>query len=88
MVTTRKEAHPGAAGFVPATDDLDALVQAVLGCRGCDLYRYRDGSHTVFGQGAPHADVILLGEPMGDTEDKRGRNARSDRAGSSRWGEL
>jgi uracil-DNA glycosylase family protein len=70
VVTTRKEAHPGAADFVPATDDLDALAQAVQGCRGCDLYR--DATQAVFGQGPPHADVVLLGEQPGDMEDKRG----------------
>ena len=70
MVTTRKQAHPGAADFVPATGDLDALAQAVQGCQGCDLYR--DATQAVFGQGPPHTDVVLLGEQPGDMEDKRG----------------
>lgn len=39
-------------------------------CRGCDLYR--DATQAVFGRGAPHARVLLLGEQPGDSEDRQG----------------
>lgn len=78
MVTQRTEprtqrrrlTHPGAERFVPATDDLAELATAAHGCRGCDLYEH--ASQVVFGSGAPHADVVLLGEQPGDQEDRRG----------------
>lgn len=66
----RRQAHPGAERFVPATRDLDELAAAVQGCHGCDLYQH--ASQAVFGRGAPHAQVLLLGEQPGDQEDRRG----------------
>ncbi len=60
----------GAARFIPASDDLGELAEAVQRCQGCDLYRR--ASQAVFGRGAPHADVVLLGEQPGDVEDRRG----------------
>ncbi len=65
-----RHAHPGAERFLPATDDLGALAKAVQGCQGCDLYEH--ASQAVFGSGAPHADIVLLGEQPGDFEDRRG----------------
>lgn len=71
MVTGRRDANPGAEQFLPATeDDLGALAKAVQGCQGCDLYE--NATQAVFGSGAPHADIVLLGEQPGDFEDRRG----------------
>jgi DNA polymerase len=39
-------------------------------CRGCDLYR--EATQAVFGRGARHARVLLLGEQPGDSEDRQG----------------
>ncbi|HEX5741616.1 MAG TPA: UdgX family uracil-DNA binding protein [Pilimelia sp.] len=61
---------PGAARYVPADADLDALRAAAGGCRGCPLYR--DATQTVFGVGPPDAAVVLVGEQPGDVEDRRG----------------
>ncbi len=40
------------------------------GCRECDLFR--DATQTVFGTGAEHARVLLVGEQPGDREDRAG----------------
>jgi DNA polymerase len=40
-------------------------------CRRCDLYR--DATHLVFGEGPESAEVVLVGEQPGDSEDKAGR---------------
>jgi uracil-DNA glycosylase len=59
-----------AAEFVPDSDDLDTLAAAAEGCKGCDLYL--DATQTVFGAGAPDADMMVVGEQPGDQEDKAG----------------
>ncbi|KUI12028.1 uracil-DNA glycosylase [Mycobacterium sp. GA-1285] len=59
-----------AAQFVPDTRDLDALVEAAHGCKGCDLYL--DATQVVFGGGSPGAEMMLVGEQPGDQEDKAG----------------
>ncbi|HTI74775.1 MAG TPA: UdgX family uracil-DNA binding protein [Mycobacterium sp.] len=59
-----------AADFVPDSQDLDALAEASHSCKGCDLYL--NAEQTVFGAGAPHADMMLVGEQPGDQEDKAG----------------
>ena len=61
---------PGAAQFVPKTDDLEELRLAAASCRGCDLYR--DASQTVFGRGPRSARAVLVGEAPGDQEDLQG----------------
>jgi DNA polymerase len=61
---------PTAAPYVPTTDDLDQLRASARGCRGCDLYR--EATQTVFGEGPPHARVVMVGEQPGDIEDRRG----------------
>lgn len=60
----------GAADFVPDTHDLDELSAAAGSCKGCDLYL--NANQTVFGEGAPDADIMLVGEQPGDQEDKAG----------------
>ncbi len=61
---------PGAAQFVPKTNDLDELRRAAASCRGCDLYR--DTTQTVFGKGPQTARAIFVGEAPGDQEDIQG----------------
>jgi len=39
-------------------------------CQNCPLWA--NATQTVFGSGAPHARVMLIGEQPGDEEDKRG----------------
>jgi uracil-DNA glycosylase len=65
------EEAPGAEHFVPAdATDLDQLRAAAQGCRGCHLYR--DATQTVFGRGAEHARLVMVGEQPGDVEDVQG----------------
>jgi uracil-DNA glycosylase family protein len=63
--------RPGAESWVPADPTLDALAEAVQGCRGCELYR--DATQAVMGEGPAHAQVVLLGEQPGDREDVEGK---------------
>lgn len=62
---------PGAQAFLPAeATTLDELKAAAAGCQGCNLYQ--DATQTVFGRGAPHARVVMVGEQPGDVEDQHG----------------
>jgi DNA polymerase len=60
-----------AAEYVPERLSLPALREAVHTCRGCPLYA--DATQAVFGEGAAHAEVMLVGEQPGDKEDLAGR---------------
>ncbi len=59
-----------AAAYLPQRLSLPQLREAVQACRGCDLYR--NATQAVFGEGARHAEVMLLGEQPGDKEDLAG----------------
>jgi uracil-DNA glycosylase family protein len=61
----------GAQDFVPDTRDLADLADAAEGCRGCELYE--DADQAVFGEGAPSAQIVIVGEQPGDQEDREGR---------------
>jgi uracil-DNA glycosylase family 4 len=61
--------HDNARGTPQAR--LDALKEQVLQCHRCGL---RDQAHhVVFGEGAPAARVVLVGEGPGAEEDRQGR---------------
>ena len=47
------------------------LREAARSCRGCPLWER--ATQTVFGEGDPHARVILVGEQPGDHEDLEGK---------------
>jgi DNA polymerase len=51
--------------------DLDHLRAAASGCRACDLFR--TGTQTVFGEGPRQAEVMMIGEQPGDSEDRAGQ---------------
>jgi uracil-DNA glycosylase family protein len=59
-----------AAAYLPEHLSLPQLRDAVQGCRGCELYR--NATQAVFGEGARHAQVMLVGEQPGDKEDLAG----------------
>lgn len=63
-------ADPGAAPYVPDTDDLVGLARAANGCQGCPLFT--DATRAVFGEGSESASLILVGEQPGDQEDREG----------------
>ena len=52
------------------TSSLKALRQEAAHCTRCDLYR--NATQTVFGEGARHARVMVVGEQPGDQEDRKG----------------
>ncbi len=60
-----------AATLIPKNPDLSELRAAAAGCRACDLWVR--GTQTVFGEGAPRAEVMFVGKQPGDREDKSGK---------------
>jgi DNA polymerase len=65
---TRK--RKSAADLVPARPTVAKLRAASQDCQACDLYKL--GTQTVFGEGAPKAALMLVGEQPGDAEDLAG----------------
>lgn len=57
--------------WLPDKPTLPRLREAAAGCKGCDLWQR--GTQTVFGEGSPHARVMMVGEQPGDKEDLQGR---------------
>src|ERR1051325_9317726 len=60
-----------AAEFIPSRATLTVLRNRAKDCTACDLYKC--GTQTVFGEGAAHAKVVLVGEQPGDKEDLLGK---------------
>jgi uracil-DNA glycosylase len=60
-----------AGPLVPDHPTLSRLEAAAAGCRACELWA--DATQTVFGQGAPTAQILLVGEQPGDREDREGK---------------
>jgi DNA polymerase len=63
-----EEWHPAP---VPKTHDLHKLRAAAAKCEACPLYK--NATQTVFGEGACHAKLVLVGEQPGDQEDRAGQ---------------
>jgi len=55
----------------PRQASLEELAQAAKDCKACDLWKR--GTQTVFGEGRPHAEVMLIGEQPGNQEDLEGK---------------
>lgn len=60
-----------AASLIPQRPTLAKLRKAAAGCHACPLWK--TGTQTVFGEGAPKARILLIGEQPGNDEDLRGR---------------
>jgi uracil-DNA glycosylase len=54
-----------------ATGDIETLREQAADCRACPLWK--DATQTVFGEGPPHARIMLVGEQPGDKEDLAGK---------------
>ncbi|WP_099596675.1 UdgX family uracil-DNA binding protein [Stenotrophomonas maltophilia] len=69
----QRRIRPRANAAAPATDasSLDNLRGQASACRQCPLWEH--ATQTVFGQGPAGAEVMLVGEQPGDTEDLRGQ---------------
>jgi len=59
-----------AAELISDRPTLSKLREAARGCRACDLWKR--GTQTVFGEGARHAELMLVGEQPGNEEDLTG----------------
>src|SRR5207244_2844714 len=59
-----------AAEYLPVRLTLTSLREAAAGCRACPLWK--TGTQTVFGEGAPDAKVMFVGEVPGNDEDLKG----------------
>jgi len=53
------------------TFGLESLRREAISCRACPLWK--DATQTVFGEGPPDAEIMLVGEQPGDREDVAGR---------------
>jgi uracil-DNA glycosylase len=61
-----------ASGAEPRTrSTIEGLRVAAADCRACPLWER--ATQTVFGDGDPHAPLILVGEQPGDEEDRQGK---------------
>jgi uracil-DNA glycosylase len=56
---------------IAAASELETLREEAAGCRACPLWK--DATQTVFGEGPPHAPIMLVGEQPGDKEDLAGK---------------
>ena len=56
--------------LIPDRPSIPKVRTIAKGCKACDLYKR--GTQTVFGEGHPRADVMLVGEQPGDAEDLAG----------------
>jgi len=71
-VESMVQGQPGAASaYIPAQMELPVLREAVKHCKACELCSRASGP--VFGEGADHAQIMLVGEQPGDEEDRQGR---------------
>jgi DNA polymerase len=57
--------------LLPDRPTLPGVREIAAGCKACDLYKR--GTQTVFGEGPPKAELMLVGEQPGDAEDLAGR---------------
>jgi probable DNA metabolism protein len=56
---------------ISAASELETLREEAASCRACPLWK--DATQTVFGEGPPHAPIMLVGEQPGDKEDLAGK---------------
>jgi DNA polymerase len=56
--------------LIPKRPTLSTVREAAQDCRACDLYKR--GTQTVFGDGPKKAEVMMVGEQPGDSEDLAG----------------
>ena len=52
-------------------DKIENLRREAASCQACPLWK--DATQTVFGEGPPNAEIMLVGEQPGDREDRDGR---------------
>lgn len=70
-MASSRSAFGTAAPLVPDRPTLAKLRAAAATCRACPIGER--GTQTVFGEGSPHARVVLVGEQPGNDEDLAGK---------------
>jgi DNA polymerase len=60
----------GGGAAAAAASSIAELRRTALSCHACDLWK--NATQTVFGEGASHAEIMLIGEQPGDREDLAG----------------
>ena len=69
---SQKRPEPSMTGKrAAAAGDIEILREQAADCRACPLWK--DATQTVFGEGPPHARIMLVGEQPGDKEDLAGK---------------
>jgi len=63
--------RPAKQALIPFSKSLKELAQGAKDCKNCDLWR--TATQTVFGEGSPHSQIMLVGEQPGDQEDLQGK---------------
>ncbi len=61
---------PPVPELIPDRPTLGTVSQAARDCKACDLHKR--GTQTVFGEGPPRAQIMMVGEQPGDAEDVAG----------------
>jgi uracil-DNA glycosylase family protein len=69
MVRKKHSSLSGQAA-IPFCDSIEELAEAAKSCRACDIWSR--ATQTVFGEGSPNAEVMLVGEQPGNQEDLAG----------------
>jgi DNA polymerase len=69
--TNRAGGIGSADDLIPDRPSLRKVTSAAEGCRACRLWK--DATQTVFGEGSPAAEIMLVGEQPGDKEDIAGQ---------------
>jgi uracil-DNA glycosylase len=67
----KRATSASAPQLFPQAESLDELRNRTKHCKACDLRR--NATQTVFGEGAEHPKIMLVGEQPGDQEDLQGR---------------
>lgn len=71
MLARNEGPAQSATDFLPEVLTYESLRAASLLCQGCDLHR--DATQTVFGEGTTDAEIMIVGEQPGDSEDIAGK---------------
>src|SRR5436190_10056614 len=65
-----KKPTDSAAELIPNRPSIKSIREAARDCRACELWKR--GTQTVFGEGSPKAQLMLVGEQPGNDEDLAG----------------
>jgi uracil-DNA glycosylase len=66
----QKRLEPAMKRKSEPANSIESLREEAASCRACPLWK--DATQTVFGEGPPHAQIMLVGEQPGDKEDLAG----------------